>query len=71
MSLVAYGSSDESDQSDTEDNNQNDKPSTSCSDNAVKQTEENLVQDDHFSDSDTELDSKAVGSLDNKLKGNG
>jgi hypothetical protein len=82
MSLVAYGSSDESDQSDVEDNNRDDKSSASITDNdtgaLVKQPKhlaqpsprDKLTNDDQFSDSDTEQgDNANQNTLDDKLKG--
>ncbi|XP_045156321.1 proline-rich protein PRCC-like [Mercenaria mercenaria] len=58
MSLVAYGSSDDSDLSDTEENKPHDKPVESqnfaVNDDQVTETENKQVQDDQISDSDSE-----------------
>lgn len=73
MSLVAYGSSDDSEQSDAEDYENRDSKVHSQTTPEVARVGNNTV-DDQFSDSDTEVPNTSrkngESSLDNRLKGN-
>lgn len=73
MSLVAYGSSDDSDVSDTEDNQTNDKPVQTPQaklPDPQSANEQNLALEEQFSDSDSEaVLNNETNDLDHMLKG--